>query len=898
MKRGPEKIPPAVPPAVGGLHHVAMRSVKALFKEVGAGCVTGAEMVVDAASLAALFAGAIGDNGVDDIDTPLKAALVSLFVHQFLLSAFSQLNPHVVAVGWEAVPLLLAMVDKIFNTELDGDSAFLDEQMAAGATEAQAQLVLVAKKNATGCIALLLMNALAGAVMLVLGQARLAGMVSFIPETTLIGIFGCIGYQLFTLGFDLSTDGDSAFDLVHVGGSSTWEALGEERNWPRWLVGLSLGLLLFAGSKKLPERFGSLLIPGYYGAFLVLFHVIFAGMGWSLSKSAEEGWSFRHFATGHIWDTYDTLFSNLSDFDGDLLMSVLPDIIMIAIIGPVLNTAVNLPLLSLKLKKKADTDFEFKLGGMGHVLTGGLFGYSAYISVSNTCEHRMNGGTTRLSTFVCVGMYASFLLFHWLLGVTNVMVNPMLGGIYFFMGIDELVNDYGMDTLRRLSKMEYGVMIVMLVVFVATGMNMLAPFLIGIAYAVFALVLQSAKSRIILAQGTLAELPPAIAFSSREGLWLGVHHQSTYVLQLCGVIGFHQTKAVGKAFQVVFDLQADTAPRPKLRRCIIDAEHVESFDNSAAMGFIGLCDSLVADHGLKIVYISGLVEGSSLTQVLRRHAEAQLADGTIKAVGSFQAAVQDIHSHNAPFYFPAPFKPGSVGARLPLLAAMLHWIHLNRPTSRCGALLHFLFSGQCRLLRYPNGAKLHADEAGVWLLLEGEAVGVKSQAISQEPVAAVEPLPPPPTAKVVRLQSSARRIVQALSRRAPSSSADAPTPPPGSTTRVRRVPTISYRRGTIVGAAGVLGQGPGGGGGADEVYAQADVSSLFISTANIAAMRLAARDSPQLRDATDLLHELCLRQLSALLRASMVAQLKHRRQVAEFDPSPARESQAEMKLKV
>ena len=223
------------------------------YREVFAGLITGFEMIADAVSFSSLFYGYFHAEQVPiAMDSLLKLCLVGLLIGQLSVSLFSRLSPHVIAVGWEAVPQMGNLIKRVLRT---ATAASVTGAAPGNGTLQQETMV----KSVTALAALMVLNLLTAALMALIGAARLAALVSFIPETMITALFACIGYQLFTLGFDLATDSDASFNLSDVASLS---ALGEAHNWPRWLTALLLGILLVLGSHKVPERFASLFIAG------------------------------------------------------------------------------------------------------------------------------------------------------------------------------------------------------------------------------------------------------------------------------------------------------------------------------------------------------------------------------------------------------------------------------------------------------------------------------------------------------------------------------------------------------------------------------------------------------------------------------------------------------------
>ena len=173
--------------------------------QIIAGIITSFEMLVDCAALASVLtlqSSALGS--IQRISVVTKGAVVmsgifSLFVNQLFMNMFSKCEPYVVSLGWEAVPLFITLMRSV-RKDVDAKNEGRELEDHLGPT-------------ITAYTAVVLSGLLAGVLMMGLAKARLVGLFSFVPEVMLCGMYACIGWQLFTLGFDLSTDGGAALYL-------------------------------------------------------------------------------------------------------------------------------------------------------------------------------------------------------------------------------------------------------------------------------------------------------------------------------------------------------------------------------------------------------------------------------------------------------------------------------------------------------------------------------------------------------------------------------------------------------------------------------------------------------------------------------------------------------------
>ena len=227
------------------------------------------------------------------------------------------------------------------------------------------------------------------------------------------------------------------------------------------------------------------------------------------------------------------ILAEAAGVDWGVLWNHIVPMLVAGIMGPLFNVAVNLPVLRSRTGVKIDLDKEFQIAGAAQCVTTIGLGFGSYLSVSNTLEHRANGGQKRASTMICVFAYALFLFVHPLHGIFQIIPFPMLGGVYFWMGIDELWNDLGPSTFVRLPLIDYCQIIFMLCIFIATGLNLLYPLGFGVLFSILNLSFQNVKAS------------PFLSLDTSETLQSRTHRSSSDMAELlcarrtsaCVVIG-------------------------------------------------------------------------------------------------------------------------------------------------------------------------------------------------------------------------------------------------------------------------------------------------------------------------------------------------------------------------
>ena len=183
---------------------------------------------------------------------------------------------------------------------------------------------------------------------------------------------------------------------------------------------------------------------------LVVFWTVFAALGWSLGETAESGWTVS-FGEGDI--SNPTIISNSSNashvsgsqrrgvdvadsvpflrggffdklyagggnpfglVDTDKVWSMLPIISIMAMVGPVFNTAIGIAAIQAQTHQNSDLDAEFIKLGCGHIVSGCLGGFASASDNVESAVFESNGGKTRASVFVLSALYLAILVVPYL----------------------------------------------------------------------------------------------------------------------------------------------------------------------------------------------------------------------------------------------------------------------------------------------------------------------------------------------------------------------------------------------------------------------------------------------------------------------------------------------------
>ena len=284
-----------------------------------------------------------------------------------------------------------------------------------------------------------------------------------------------------------------------------------------------------------------------------------------------------------------SMLFGLVDFDA--IGSIWPNILIMAAVGPVFNTAVGLIALKEQSRQKCEIDDEaFKLG-FGHIVSGLLGGFPAATDNVESEIFKNNGGETCASVFVLTAIYMAFLCIPFLYQLAVIIPYPMLGGLYFYLGCDQLFEHLGPGQFQHMRKREYFMIWGMLIVYVLRGQQILEPLLIGTIWAILFFLRYATVQKMIFYQGSASCCPSYTArpFSEQESL--RKQSSNTHIVRFNGILSFAQVKTVCDGIEQ--SLQNKEEATRKILRYLFDFEMVQHIDTTAGKALDILFDNLI-----------------------------------------------------------------------------------------------------------------------------------------------------------------------------------------------------------------------------------------------------------------------------------------------------------------
>ena len=535
---------------------------------------------------------------------------------------------------------------------------------------------------------------------------------------------------------------------------------------------------------------------------LVVFWTVFAALGWSLGETAESGWTVS-FGEGDI--SNPTIISNSSNashvsgsqrrgvdvadsvpflrggffdklyagggnpfglVDTDKVWSMLPIISIMAMVGPVFNTAIGIAAIQAQTHQNSDLDAEFIKLGCGHIVSGCLGGFASASDNVESAVFESNGGKTRASVFVLSALYLAILVVPYLHQFAVIIPYPMLGGMYFYLGFEGLWENLGPHQKNVLNKIEYAMIWAMLVLYVSTGQNLIYPIALGVGWAILIFLHMATSQRVIFFQGSASNCPSFSEHTMKERTSLESGAAHSYVVRLTGMLSFAQVKQLASDIET---LCIASLPAVPIRRLLCDFEMVQTIDTSAGIILNDLFDNLEA-LGVHRIVIIGAIDAKIRSQ-FERHCADKIEEQTLIFHPTFDRACDYLEQGhlNIDRLLSASMKRRPATGTSPLAATLQRhdvewesrtpaqkcaqtlrllatWVRAARsPKIDAGRVFDLVFRGSLSRAKYPAGNKLvpppnsngpgvekgereeECDTDGVWLLLSGSVVGLWSQ---------------------------------------------------------------------------------------------------------------------------------------------------------------------------
>ena len=526
-----------------------------LFPNLTAGLVIGISEVFFCTSLATLiFSGRLSPFVADGIGLALFGGMVIGLAVAFLNSL-----PAAIPVVQDSPAAIFALA-----------AAAIVALMPPGAAPNQLYFTVVAAISFT--------TILAGLLFIIVGRFGLSSFVRFVPYPVVGGFLAGTGWLL------------AQGAMIVLSGLpmrvSDLPRLFESGILIQWLPGAVLALLLLLLLRRFQHP---LLMVGLLLGASLLFYVVIFLLRLPVAEAAARGLLLGPFPAQSLWRPLQP--SQFAFVDWGVLFTQagkLVSILMLSAIALLLNSSA----LELAVRKDIDLDRELVAAGVGNLLAGLGGSPVGYQAISTSALAYQMSAPSRLTALLVALMNGAALFF----GASLLAFVPkaVIGGLLLYLGLSFLT-EWVYDAWRRLPRMDYFLVLLILIIVGAVG------FLQGVgAGIIIAVVLFAVNySRVDFVKDTLTG---ATYQSNMERP--GEHRQllresggRIHVLRLQGYLFFGTTQGLLNRIR----LRLNDPAQPPLQYILLDFHRVAALDSSAVLGFVRM-QQLAEAHQVHLVF--------------------------------------------------------------------------------------------------------------------------------------------------------------------------------------------------------------------------------------------------------------------------------------------------------
>lgn len=543
-----------------------------LIPSIVAGTISGIIIVVSAMALGALvFTGKLAPYLPQGIGVLLLGSL--LFA---LLSAFTASFPTAISAPQDIPIAILALIAATLMS---------DPGLTMGSDELF-QFVFVA---------IGLTSVLVGVFFYLLGQFKLGKLVRFIPFPVVGGFLAGTGWLIVMFSFSMMTNLDLSVENIST--------LIQADLLIRWVPGAVFALVLLFVSRRISHF---LLTPAFLLISIIAFYSISYFAGYSFQQLESNGFLLGPFPEGGLFSGLPLKY--LPDFDWNVFLQFTPALFTMLILNAI-SVLFNYSGLELTVKHDFDLDRELKMSGISNILVGAVGSSSGYVTVSESSMAYSIGARSKVYS-ITVAILCGFTL---LFGAQMISFFPkiILGGLLLNLGISFLV-EWLVDTWSRLSKGDYLVIVIILVVIGTVGF--MEGIGVGLLMSIFLFVLNYSKVEVIKYQLTGANFRSNVERSEDLKNIISEKGDQILILPLQGFIFFGTSH---RLLETVTSRIKNTELN-ELKFLVFDFRQVTGIDSSTINSFnklnilaekdqINVLFCGLNDHAIKQFEIEGLL---------------------------------------------------------------------------------------------------------------------------------------------------------------------------------------------------------------------------------------------------------------------------------------------------
>ena len=419
---------------------------------------------------------------------------------------------------------------------------------------------------ATAIASILAATLFIGVVLYGIGQAKLGGLVRYIPFPVMGGFFAGLGFLLFKGGVFVSLG--PLVDANDLSSFLSFEVL------IHLLPALAFAVLFYIADNRIKHW---LLMPTFLATTIVIFYAVLFGSGMSVEQALADGWLPN-------LETSETSFfpafvpSQLALVDWWAIAPQISTILVMTLMS-VIMVLLDTSGIEIVLERDLDPNHELKVAGWGNVINGLCTGPLCLQASADTAFAYKFGA----DRFLWIVIYAGLVTAAIFIGPTPITYVPtlILGGLLMYIGMDFLMS-WVWNARKKLPLTDFLVICGILVVVASYGI--LEGVAVGIVLAILLFVHSYSKLSVIKASMTGAEHVSNVDRNREESRYLDQHGHELQIIVLQGFLFF------GTASRLIEDIRNLLAnpDRAEVAFLVLDFKHVVAMDTSAANSFAKL----------------------------------------------------------------------------------------------------------------------------------------------------------------------------------------------------------------------------------------------------------------------------------------------------------------------
>ncbi|KAH3669548.1 hypothetical protein WICMUC_004970 [Wickerhamomyces mucosus] len=408
-----------------------------------------------------------------------------------------------------------------------------------------------------------------GLIFLLLGYFKLGQLVSYFPRHILIGCIGGVGYFLIVTGLEISSRlGAFEYSLDYL------SQLIEVDNLIKISIPILLTIVLVI-VQLLNNH--SLILPSFYIAVFILFHVIIIIIpNFDLNGARKLGYLFESSTSDNSKSSAWYEFYKLYDFkivDWVLVFKQIPDILALTFFG-ILHVPINIPALAVSTNQESDVNVDKELiaHGLSNLISGAFGSIQNYLVYTNSLLFIRAGADSRIAGIIlAIATFGILISGPVIIGFIPICV---VGSLIFLLGY-ELMKEALYDTVGKVNKFEY---VTIIIIVLTMGIyDFVYGILAGIVISCFHFIYENTQIPIArneytgeIARSTVIRHPLQNKFLNKIG-------NQIYVMKLQGFLFFGTIGKIETQIKLLFETY-------NIRYLILDFTNVLNIDFSASEG--------------------------------------------------------------------------------------------------------------------------------------------------------------------------------------------------------------------------------------------------------------------------------------------------------------------------